>query len=179
MTKRAAIYARVSTEDQDEGTSPATQLEECRKLCAENGWEVVKEYRVAFSADYMADVPDWQDMMAAARRRDFDVLVTLKSDRLARHHWDLGTTLRTCERAGVEVAFVKDKIPEGEIGDVYAFIKGHGDYSWRKGIIEATGRGRKVKMLGLPEPACRPDRWGAKSSPSACAGLTSTRQRAA
>jgi DNA invertase Pin-like site-specific DNA recombinase len=39
--KRAAIYARVSTNN---GQNPGMQLEEIRTYCAKRGWEVIEEY---------------------------------------------------------------------------------------------------------------------------------------
>ena len=44
---RAAIYVRVSREDQSEGdkTSPKTQEQDCRKLAEDHGMEVVSIIR--------------------------------------------------------------------------------------------------------------------------------------
>ena len=42
---KAAIYCRVSTEDQErEGTSLQSQLEACKKLAPEKGYEVEGQY---------------------------------------------------------------------------------------------------------------------------------------
>ena len=42
---RAAIYCRVSTEDQErEGTSLQSQLEACKKLAQERDYEVLEEF---------------------------------------------------------------------------------------------------------------------------------------
>ncbi|MBA7628203.1 hypothetical protein ES703_35679 [subsurface metagenome] len=43
--KTAAIYCRVSTEDQErEGTSLQSQLEACKKLAHDRGFEVPEEF---------------------------------------------------------------------------------------------------------------------------------------
>jgi DNA invertase Pin-like site-specific DNA recombinase len=43
-TRYAAIYARVSTEDQGKGFSIPTQLEACRKLAAHEGYAVPESH---------------------------------------------------------------------------------------------------------------------------------------
>ena len=162
---RAAIWTRVSTDEQDDGTSPGTQLSESRALCARNGWDPIRVFQVTYSAEWAEDIPDWRELMEAIRRRDFDVLVALSYDRLARHHWDVGTTLRACQRHGVKVAFVKDEVPDGEYGDLFVFMKGFSGHTWRKGIIESAGRGQRAKMHGSPAAGVAPRPLGSQRPP--------------
>ena len=42
--RQAAIYARVSTEDQVDGTSLDTQLERCRAYVSGRGWNLAGEF---------------------------------------------------------------------------------------------------------------------------------------
>ena len=42
--RRAGIYARVSTEEQVDGTSLDTQLERCRVYVSSQGWVIAEEY---------------------------------------------------------------------------------------------------------------------------------------
>jgi hypothetical protein len=116
---------------QDDGYSLPSQLEACRAFCAERGWDVAAEFRVVFTAKYLRAVPEWRALEAAIERREVDVLVALKYDRLARHHWDIGTAIRTCEAAGVRVAFAQGDVPEGEFGDVSS--------SWRASAATRAG----------------------------------------
>ena len=47
---RAAIYCRVSTEDQEkEGTSLQTQIEACRNYCQDKGYDIAYRFREAYS----------------------------------------------------------------------------------------------------------------------------------
>ena len=47
---RAAIYTRVSTDNQEqEGTSLQTQLEACLKYCHDKGYDVACRYSEAYS----------------------------------------------------------------------------------------------------------------------------------
>jgi DNA invertase Pin-like site-specific DNA recombinase len=166
MALRAAIFARVSDEDhQGDNFSIPSQLAECRAYCESEDLDVVREYVELFSAEWAEDMPQHQSMLAAARRGEFDVLVTLKYDRLARHHFDIGHALRVCERHGVKVVFVKDAAPEGEYGDLFAFMKGFAGYNWRKGIIESAGRGQRAKITGAPENGIDPRPLGSARPP--------------
>jgi site-specific DNA recombinase len=48
--KRATIYCRVSTEDQDkEGTSLQTQLEACLEYCQDKGYDTGYRFSEAYS----------------------------------------------------------------------------------------------------------------------------------
>ncbi len=47
---RAAIYCRVSTDNQEsEGTSLQTQLEACRNYCQDKGYDVAYRFSEAYS----------------------------------------------------------------------------------------------------------------------------------
>jgi DNA invertase Pin-like site-specific DNA recombinase len=79
-TRRAALYSRVSTTDQN----PETQLDPLRDYAAARGFEVAGEYIDHGVSGAKASRPALDEMMAAARRRDVDVIVAVKLDRLAR-----------------------------------------------------------------------------------------------
>lgn len=78
---RAALYARVSTTDQ--GQTAETQLVPLRELAARQGWQVVAEF-VDEASGARHDRPALKAMLAAAARREFDVLVFWSLDRLSR-----------------------------------------------------------------------------------------------
>src|SRR5215467_758657 len=67
---RCAIYARVSTADQNLDNQP-TQL---REFAARSGWEITGVYRDEASAKN-GDRAGFESMMADASRRRFDVLL--------------------------------------------------------------------------------------------------------
>ena len=76
---RAAIYARVSTRDQD----CQNQLHQLRQFAGTQGWALVSEYFDEVSGS-TADRPQFQAMFLAASRRQFDVLLFWSLDRLSR-----------------------------------------------------------------------------------------------
>ena len=80
--KRAAIYARVSTDQQ----TTENQLIELRAVAQRTGWEVVGEYvdRGVSGAKGREQRPQFDAMLKAATRREFDVIAAWSVDRLGR-----------------------------------------------------------------------------------------------
>jgi site-specific DNA recombinase len=87
MTKRAVLYARVSSDDRaNEGRNLSGQLNMCRSHASEKGWTIVAELaeddRGASGAEL--DLPQLNHFLGMASRREFDVLVVREIDRLSR-----------------------------------------------------------------------------------------------
>jgi hypothetical protein len=82
MTKRAAIYVRVSTDKQ----TIENQLRELRQIAQRRGWQVVEEYHdaVISAAKGRKDRPGLDRMLHDAQRRRFDVVMAWAIDRLGR-----------------------------------------------------------------------------------------------
>jgi putative DNA-invertase from lambdoid prophage Rac len=96
---RAAIYARVSTFDQE----PENQLQELRRYVKARGWTGVEfvDRGVSGSKDKR---PALDALLKDAKRRRFDVLVCWRLDRLGRNLRHLVTMLEDLQHVGV--AFV-------------------------------------------------------------------------
>lgn len=111
-TTRAAIYVRVSTEDQAEsGLGLASQEDRCRALILAKGWEFAGLYRDAGVSGTIdpKDRPESGRMLGDAAAGLFDAVIVLKIDRLARRAEWIHRTLR--ELDGLEVAFVSASEP--------------------------------------------------------------------
>lgn len=81
---RAALYARVSTEDQaKEGYSIPAQLKRLNSYCKARGWSVVAEYVDEGFSGRDIKRPAYQLMMHEHAK--WDVLVVLKMDRIHRN----------------------------------------------------------------------------------------------
>lgn len=76
---KVALYARVSTNDQDE----TLQLPRLRDYAGRAGWEVVQEYTDTATGKN-CDRPGWTALMSDARRRHFDRILIVKLDRMMR-----------------------------------------------------------------------------------------------
>ncbi len=81
-TIQVAIYARVSTGEQN----PELQLRELRDYAERRGFVVHREYVDQASGDVRRRqrAPEFDALMADARRRRFDCVLVWKYDRFAR-----------------------------------------------------------------------------------------------
>jgi DNA invertase Pin-like site-specific DNA recombinase len=79
--RRVALYARVSTKDKGQDTE--NQLAQLRDFCAASSFSITAEYIDRVSGKH-SDREQFKRMVAAASRREFDVLVTWALDRLSR-----------------------------------------------------------------------------------------------
>jgi DNA invertase Pin-like site-specific DNA recombinase len=81
-TKRAALYARVSTDRQ----TTDNQLNELRAVAERMGWEVVSEYvdRGISGAKGRDQRPQFDAMLTAVTRREVDIIAAWSVDRLGR-----------------------------------------------------------------------------------------------
>jgi DNA invertase Pin-like site-specific DNA recombinase len=95
----AAIYARVSTVDQE----PENQLQELRRYVEARGWTAT-EYVDRGVSGAKDRRPALDRLLADARRRRFDVVVCWRLDRLGRNLKHLITPLEDLRALGV--AFV-------------------------------------------------------------------------
>lgn len=85
---RAALYARVSTHDQK--TLPL-QLQAMQEYASRRKWEVVAE--IADIASGKSVRPRREEILAAARRREIDVVIVWRLDRWGRSTVDLVKSL--------------------------------------------------------------------------------------
>ena len=102
---RAALYARVSSEEQVEGYSISAQVRAFKKLVEDRHWEEYHEYideGKSARTDNIDKRPAFKQMMENALAGKFDVLVVHKLDRFSRN---LRITLEYCDKlskAGVD-----------------------------------------------------------------------------
>src|SRR5438876_9584017 len=93
---RAAIYARVSTFDQE----PENQLQELRRYVEARAWTAVEyvDKGVSGAKDRRAAL---DRLVADAKRRRFDVLVCWRLDRLGRNLRHLVTLIEELQTLGI------------------------------------------------------------------------------
>ena len=104
---RAAVYARVSTEEQKEGQTVDSQVAELEEFAAANGWTVADAYKDdGWSGSIMAR-PALDQLRDDARLGRFDAVLINDVDRLARDVAHLGVIKRDLERHNVRVIFRK------------------------------------------------------------------------
>jgi len=91
VTKRAAIYARVSTD----GQTTENQLLELRSVASRHGWQITKEYldKGISGAKGRDTRPALDSMCKAIARKEIDLIAAWSVDRLGRSLQDLVTFL--------------------------------------------------------------------------------------
>jgi DNA invertase Pin-like site-specific DNA recombinase len=105
MTKRCAIYARVSTSSQ----TTDNQLQALRAFVAARGWEPV-EYIDQGISGAKERRPALDAMLAAVRARKVDVVAVVKLDRLARSTRHLVTLAAELEALRVDLVVLDQAI---------------------------------------------------------------------
>lgn len=121
MNQRALIAVRLSRVT-DATTSPERQLQACRDLCAQRGYEVVgvaEDLDVSAGKTSPFDRPQLGDWLTN-RLGEFDVLVTYRMDRIVRRLLDLAELIRWCQQHSVSLvsateAFLDLTAPFGDI----------------------------------------------------------------
>src|SRR5450755_4625455 len=103
--KRAAIYVRVSTLEQDTDL----QETELRQYAESRGWDYIV-YRDKGQSGAKNDRPALNGMLNDLRRRTFDVIVVWKLDRLARSLRQLLTIGEECQSLGVDLVSLRQNI---------------------------------------------------------------------
>lgn len=117
--ERAAIYARVSTDEQVDGFSIGAQLKALHHHALQQGWEVVTEFVDEGESARTADRPQFQAMISAAKRKPkpFDIILVHKLDRFARNREDSSIYKSLLRReCGIEVRSVTEQIDDSPVG---------------------------------------------------------------
>ena len=154
MSKRAAIYVRVSTDRQ----TIENQVRELRQIAERRGWQVVEQYSDAgISGSKGRDGRPGLDLMLSdAKRRKFDVVMAWAIDRLGRSLVDLLHTIQELEAAGVDLYLDQQSIdtttPMGKLmfqvtGAFAEFERGMIRQRIHAGLKRAVEAG---KILGRP-----------------------------
>jgi hypothetical protein len=127
---KVAIYARVSTDDQN----CALQLEALRAHCKRWEFEVVKEYVDAGYSGRLATRPALDRLMGDARERRFDAVIVWKIDRF-------GALRQELHPAPVHAGLLRGGVRVDERADRYAQVESDGGpadaYSHRVRAVRA------------------------------------------
>lgn len=142
MTKRAAIYSRVSTAEQaeDDKTSLTEQERLCREFCREKGYSVLASYQDIGSGTTRKR-PSFLEMLGESRQGIFDVIVAWKTDRLARGIYPCSALMEAIEESDVTIETVAEPFDRTtfEIRAVLGRIE-------VENIVQRTTMGREAKM---------------------------------
>ena len=154
---RAAIYVRVSTSSQEDGTSLETQEAESRAYAAQHGYQVAALHREVHTGTELWERPQLTALREAVRRREVDVVIAHAIDRLARDPVHLGVIVSEAQHAGVDVQVVTEPLDDSPEGQLIRFVRGYAAKVEHEKIKERSQRGRLARaQAGKPLVGCRP-----------------------
>jgi DNA invertase Pin-like site-specific DNA recombinase len=143
--KKAALYMRVSTADQN----AATQLHDLEAMAQQRGFEIVQRYTDQITGT-RARRPGLDQMMADARHGQFDVVLVWASDRLARSVRHFLETIDELNHLNIEFVSCRENIDtSGPLGRAIVVIIGAIAELERSLIVERVRAGmRRAKLEG-------------------------------
>jgi len=144
---RAAIYCRVSTEDQErEGTSLQTQLKGCLDYCQDKGYDTGYRFSEAYSG-LKLERPKLNELRDLVRSGQIDVIVVYCLDRLSRDPTHGVIVTQELEKHGVKLETVTEDVDNSELGKLITYIRGFASKLEAEKIRERTMRGKRAKAI--------------------------------
>lgn len=143
---KAALYTRVSTEEQAEtGFSLEAQKKRLYEYCNQNMYEVYKLYTdEGISGHSITKRKALKEMLEDARQRKFDCLIVYKTDRLSRNLLDLLTIKKELDSAEIELIISDESIDtKDDVGMTMFSIMGAFAELERKKISERMMLGKR------------------------------------
>lgn len=146
MNKRAIIYARVSTREQN----PDMQLIDLRDYANARKFSVVKEY-VDIASGKKDDRKNYQKMLDDVRKRKADVVLVWKFDRFARSTKELIVALDEFNQLGVDFISYKENIDTNSPAGRVLFTMISAFSSFEADIIKERVKAglEKAKLKGI------------------------------
>ena len=115
--KNAVLYARYSSANQTE-QSIEGQTHVCEKYAAQNDIQIVRHYIDRAISGTSDKRPQFQQMIADSKSKEFEIVLVYKLDRFARNRYDSAIYKKKLRDNGVRVVSVTENItdsPEGII----------------------------------------------------------------
>jgi site-specific DNA recombinase len=144
---RTAIYCRVSTDGQENGSSLETQAEACLKEAVELGYEVpdgllIKETMSGLKLDR----PGLDCIRENIRQKNIDAVIVYTTDRLSRDPIHFIILQEEMEKYGVKLILVTETIDSSDLGKLISHIRGYAAKLEVEKIKERCSRGKR-KLL--------------------------------
>ena len=145
---RAAIYTRVSSEEQAKGEkfSIATQLADCESHCQRQGDIVAKKYSdIQSGADALKDRAQFERMLSDAKLGVFDKIVVWKPDRLFRSLKSAAKLATVLDETRIVIEGVQQPLDRNMIG-LWAWVAEQELNTMKQRM--GAGKRAKAKELG-------------------------------
>lgn len=126
---KGAIYARYSAGPRQTDQSIEGQLRVCHTFCEAKGIQVIGEYCDKHISGRTDDRPEFQRLISDAKQKKFDAVIVYKTDRFARNKYDSAIYKRELRKAGVQIYYAAEAIPEGPEGIILeSLMEGLAEY---------------------------------------------------
>ena len=157
---RAAIYCRVSTTKQakEEHYSLSYQAGRTQSHCAEHNYIIVQELTEVHTGAELDERPEMTTLRQMIRKREVDIVVLIRLDRLARDQIHQSVLIYEAEKYGVRIELTDEEPYEDTaMGRFMRSVKGFVNEIERHTIKERTTSGmrqrvKKGHMIPGPHP---------------------------
>lgn len=147
---RAVIYSRYSAGPEQTVQSIEGQLRVCKNYITSHGWEFVRYYADEHISGRTDKRPQFQEMISAAERGEFDVLVVYSTDRFSRNKFDSINYKKKLKDLGIRIAYAAENIPDGPEGILLeSLMEGWAEYyseelsrKVKRGMQETARKGK-------------------------------------
>lgn len=126
ITRRAAVYLRISLDQTGEGLAVARQREQCQQIIEQRGWTAVAEFvdNSISASDARKNRPGYDALVKAYEAGRFDALVTYDLDRLTRQPRQLEDWVDAAEGKGLALVTANGEADlTTDAGRLFARIK--------------------------------------------------------
>ena len=144
---QVALYARVSTPAQQQEGTIASQLQSLHLYIRQQGWSLLPthEYIDEGISGARLDRPALDRLRDCAQRGEFDAVVVLSPDRLARNYAHQWLLIEEFEKLQVQWVFLQNPFGDSPQGKLLTQMQGMMAEYERAQIHERTRRGRLEK----------------------------------
>jgi site-specific DNA recombinase len=144
---QVALYARVSTSQQEKTDTIESQLEALHAYVAAYDHTVLPEHGFLDNgvSDSRLERPALDRLRDQARLGDLEAVIILSPDRLARRYPHQGLLLEECKKSGCRVIFMENPFGDSPHGQLLAQRQGMMAEYERSPIADRTRRGRLHK----------------------------------
>ena len=165
--KSGVIYARYSAGPNQTDQSIEGQVVDCTAYAEANGIKIIEVYADRhISGKSIAGRDEFQRMLRDAEHKRFQCVIVWKIDRFGRNREDIAISKMKLRRAGVELHYAKESVPDGPEGIILeSVLEGLAEYysedlkqKVKRGLRESTKKGRycgKVVPIGYKLDADR------------------------
>lgn len=140
---KVALYARYSSDKQREA-SIEDQFRNCERACDARRWNIVNQFFDEAQSGAKTDRVGYQKLLAAARLKEFDVIVVDEISRLWRDQEEQARAVKLLEYLGVHIVGVSDGVDTRSGGyRLLLSIRGAMNEEARREIGWRTHRGQE------------------------------------